>query len=104
MTRAQVAAWVRSGPGMLVAVLTIIAILAAVSGDVLDMFRTPARVDAVEVEVRGHHDTLGVVFERTITVDSLHNESHAIQEQLRDIGYIICDLAEIPATECKVGG
>ena len=102
MTTRQVAGWFKTVPGIVVVVLTALALVAGLGGSVVDVFRTPARVHAVEVEVRGHHDTLQVVYRRTETVDSIHQESHAIQRQLRDIGFILCDLSDIPARDCKV--
>ena len=102
MTGRQVANWIK-WPSAIVATLTAAMLLGAFGGSILDVFRTPARVDAVEVGVKGHHDTLQVVYQLMAVVDSVHAESHLIQEQLTTIGFILCDLAEIPATECKVG-
>ena len=102
MTTRTLTARLKTWPGIILASLTVLVLLAALSGTVLDVFRTPARVQAIEIEVRGHHDTLQVVYQRTETVDLIYQESHAIQRQLRDIGFILCDLSDIPATECKV--
>ena len=102
MTTRTLTARLKTWPGIILVSLTALVLLAALSGTVLDVFRTPARVQAIEIEVRGHHDTLQVVYRRTETVDSIHRESHAIQRQLRDIGFILCDLSDIPATECTV--
>lgn len=103
MTKLNVTAWLKTAPGIVVSLLVATTMLMAFGGKVLDVFRTPARVDAVEVEVRGHHDTIQTVYRRSVGIDSIHAESHAIQEQLTTIGFILCDLAEIPATECTVG-
>ena len=101
MTTRQVAGWFKTVPGIVVVVLTALALVAGLGGSVVDVFRTPARVHAVEVEVRGHHDTLQVVFRRSANIDSVHAESHAIQQQLRDIGFMICDMSDISALECQ---
>ena len=106
MTTRTLTARLKTWPGIILVSLTALVLLAALSGTVLDVFRTPARVQAIEIEVRGHHDTLQVVYQRVTRADSVlsevHTESHVIQEQLRDIGFILCDLSDIPATECKV--
>ena len=102
MTTGTLTARLKTWPGIILASLAVLALLATLSGTVLGVFRTPARVEAIEVEVRGHHDTLQVVYQRTLTIDSIHRESHVIQSQLRDIGFILCDLSDIPATDCKV--
>ena len=92
--------WLRTVPGILVSALVAITILAAFGGRVFDVFRTPARVEAIEIEVRGHHDTLQIVFKRVETVDSIHAESHEIQRSLRDIGFMLCEISSIPTREC----
>ncbi len=102
MTPRQVAGWLK-WPGAILATLAAMVLLGAFGGSVLDVFRTPARVDAVEVEVRGHHDTLQVVYRRSAAIDSVHAESHEIQRTLRDIGFMLCEANDIPAIECKVG-
>ena len=102
MTKRTIVARLKSAPGIVVSLLVAATMLTAFGGKVFAVFRTPARVDAVEIEVRGHHDTLQVVYLRTLTVDSIHIESHAIQGQLRDIGFILCDLSDIPARDCTV--
>ncbi len=92
--------WLRTAPGVIVATLVVITMLTAFGGKVRDVFRTPARVDLIEVEVRGHHDTLQVVYQRVEAVDSIHVESHIIQRSLRDIGIMLCEISNIPMREC----
>ena len=104
MTTRQMAGWFKTVPGIVVVALTALALVAGLGGSVVDVFRTPARVHAVEVEVRGHHDTLQVVYRRTETVGLIHEQFRAIQNELREIRFILGCLADIAEVECAVGG
>ena len=104
MTTRTLTARLKTWPGIILVSLTALVLLAALSGTVLDVFRTPARVQAIEIEVRGHHDTLQVVYRRTETVGLIHEQFRAIQNELREIRFILGCLADIAEVECAVGG
>ena len=104
MTTGTLTARLKTWPGIILASLAVLALLATLSGTVLGVFRTPARVEAIEVEVRGHHDTLQVVYQRTETMDLIHEQFRVIQNELRDIRFILGCLADIAEVECTVGG
>lgn len=90
-------------PGIVIATLAALAALGATTGKALAVFGPVAEN---RIEIRGHHDTLSVMLGE---FEEMHNEVHlfienqqVMQKTMIGFGFILCDLAEIKATDCRL--